>query len=236
MIGLLGASLLAAAAVAAPASAPEPARASDVDVDALLERVARRYAALDRYDVTVRVTVQAAAGDAPRPVLSGRTERRGPVTLQELAGFVVLSRPELRVVADRAARTLHVNAEVTAAAVEPARLDPAAALRAARAGGHAVEARTRGDEVDVSFRPPDARPTVELTFRGPEPELRRMRIVRAPGAADGPAVVEVEYRWQDPRAAPADRFEAAAFVVRRGQRWEPSAAFAGYRVVDAHAR
>lgn len=232
MTAPLAIALVALAGAAAPAAGP----VADAGTAALVERVARHYAALDRYTVELRVRVKASDAAAPASALAARTSRRGPVMLQEFSSFVVLTRPELRVMVDRAARTVYLNPEAVTVPAVPPDLDPGAALRAARAAGYAVETVDRGDAIELAFRPPDARPTVLFTFDRAGPELRRMRLVRAAGSEEGPAVVEVEYRWSAPEAEAAERFEAAHYVQRRGDRWEPSPAFAGYRVVESRAR
>jgi hypothetical protein len=223
--------LAALAAASTPASAAEAA-----SPDALLERVARHYAALERYTVELRVRVHATGAGAPSSVLAARTSRRGPLMLQELSSFVVLTRPELRVMVDRAARTIYLNPEPPLVPAVLPGLDPAAALRETRAAGYTVAARDRDGAVEVAFRPPDARPTLVFTFDREGAQLRRMQLVRAAGSEEGPALVDVEYLWSDPTSEADGRFEAASYVRPRGGGWEPAPAFAGYRVVESRAR
>jgi len=227
------AATLLAFTLTAPASG-----ATGVPPDAVsqLERVSRFHAGLDRYAVEIRVRVDPGDSGAPTQVLAARTARRGPVMLQELSSFVVLTRPDLRLMVDRASRTIYLNAEPPDVPAALPGLDPAAALRAARERGYAVEARGVGDAVEVAFRPADAHPTVVFTFGRDEPRLRRMQLVRAAGVREGPARIEVDYRWRDPEAEGAAPFEAAHYVRRQGGAWAPAPAFAGYRVVDSRAR
>jgi hypothetical protein len=201
-----------------------------------LERLSRFHSELVRYSVEIHIRVFSEDGGTPTQVLVARTARRGEVMLQELSSFVVLSRPELRLMVDRAARTVYVNPEAPLVPASLPSLDPAVALRAARAAGYTLTSRVDGDVIEIAFRPPDAHPTVIFALGRDEPRLRRMQLIRAKNARDGPARIEVDYRWGDLRSDRPELFEAAHYLQRRGATWTAAAGFRGFRVVDSHAR
>ena len=201
---------------------------------ALIAAITARQRQLDRYSVDIAVTSFEHGDLKPTSSLAAKTSRQGPAIIQEFAGFATLIRPEIRLVVDRAARTIHINAKaLAAAATEP--LDPAAMLARVREAGYEVEAVDAPDRVALRFTSA-SRPSVILTFDRPDFMLRRMEVDGGTGPAGMAARTVVDYAWGAPAAVAGEAFDPAHYVRQTGSHWVAAPAFEGYRIVVARDR
>jgi hypothetical protein len=199
------------------------------DDTALIERIALRQQRLDRYavDMDIRVT----GGEASSLAIAARALRDGPVHVQEFQNYLVMIRPEIRVVVDRADRTIHLNAAAGEAPQLPA-VDPARILATAREAGYELRSATADDVVTLTFTA-DGRPSYELVFDAQDLRLQRMEM-HAPTGTGEPMRTVVTYAWRE--VGEDARLTTDYYVRRAGKDWQPAPTFSGYRIVVARER
>lgn len=193
---------------------------------ALLAKLAARQAALDDYAVDMRISVFDAKDASPELEFPARSARRGAAMLQEFRNFVVLLHPDMRVVVDRADRTIHLNA-AQAESPAAASFDPASMLAKAAEGGYAVDTEQGAGRITLRFTS-DARPAYLLSFAADDLRLARMEM-EAPEGTGGRTVVT--YDWHPASVVSANRLATDYYVRRERGAWQPAPAFAGYRIV-----
>jgi hypothetical protein len=193
----------------------------------LLAQVAARQAALDDYAVDMRIAVYEGGGERPELEFAARSVRRGPAMLQEFRNYVVLLHPEMRLVVDRSAQTIHLNAAQAEASTTEA-LDPAAILERAGRSGYEIDAQRDARAVTLRFTA-DAHPDYVMEFEPEDLRLVRMEMGAPDGSGSGRTVVS--YDWRPSAVVSAEQLAPGHYVRRAGSGWQPAPAFAGYRVV-----
>lgn len=205
-----------------------------VDTTHLFATIAERQRSLDNYVVDLEVSLFADGAMTAEQMFPARTVRLGPAMLQEFASYVMLQRPDIRLVVDRAARTIHLN-PVKHSVHSDIALDPAAVFARAREAGYEMGLEDRADQVTMRFTAV-SRPSFTLIFDRTDLRLRRMEMSGASNQAHGPGRTVVAYTWHDVREVPAQRLEGHYYVRRTDAGWEPAPAFEGYRVVVSRER
>lgn len=214
---LLAAALLVAAAAVA---ADEPD---------LLARIAARQQQLDSYAVDMQIRVFGVAESASDIAFQARAARSGPAMLQEFQHYIVLLHPQMRLVVDRSARTIHLNAAHLDAPIPPA-ADPAGMLAKAQAAGYAVDVDPQADDIEVRFSA-QTQPSFLLTFDTAELRLQRMEMQNPAKGGETQGRTVVTYTWRELDESHLALMQSDYYVQRAGGTWQPTAAFEGYRVV-----
>lgn len=212
--------------LASPAFAEDPAQ--------LFAAIAERQQTLDHYAVDLTISVFGDSGATVDQIFPARTVRRGPAMLQEFASFVILVRPDARLVVDRASRTIHVN-PMNVAAPAAATIDPAAMLARARETGYDMDVDDQAEQATLRFTA-TARPSFTLVFDRPGLRLRRMEMNDASDPSGGSRRTVVDYTWRDVGDTPPERLDRGYYVRPTKSGWEPAPAFKGYRVVVSRER
>ncbi len=198
-----------------------------------LARIAAYYKGLSRYSVSMRIEVYANSEPQPQHVFEASSFRHGAATLQKFGNFTVFSAPQITLMLDQSAKTIHVNDR--AQDKEARRMldwDPQAVLRRAEKQGYTISESLLPESVLMRITGPKANDaSVDLTFDRDTPWLRRMEMLTPAQGDSGPARIVVEYVWQKlPNRIP-EWFKASHYVKVRAGSLVAAPDFPGYRVI-----
>lgn len=195
----------------------------------LLAKIAKRQQQLDHYAVDMQIRVFGSSDSTADLTFPALAVRSGPVMLQEFQSFIVLMHPEMRIVVDRAERTIYLNASRTEMPAQAA-MDPVAALSKAREAGYEMMADEGAGGITLRFTAA-SRPTYFLTFDAEDLQLQRMEMVAPQDAGGAAGRTVVSYTWHEAGESNAERMKTSYYVEPSSGGWQPAPAFDGYRIV-----
>jgi hypothetical protein len=220
--------LLAGLLIVTVAQAEEPSQ---------LARIAAYYKNLSRYSVSMRIEVYAKSEPQAQHVFEASSFRHGAITLQKFGNLTVFSSPQITLMLDQSARTIHVNDR--AQDKEARRMldwDPQAVLRRSEKQGYTISESLLSESVLMRITGPKANDaSVDLTFDRDTPWLRRMEMVTPARGDSVPTRVVVQYEWQKLPERIPEWFKASHYVQLHAGSLVAAPDFPGYRVIRERA-